>query len=151
MVTSALEREGKSTTAANLAVAFARAGDCVILVDLDLRQPFLHRLFHHESQPGITDVVLGQVALADAVFEVAIEANARPLRPWRRGGASAGGASLDDRTQTLGVLPAGSCRLTRASSSALSARERLWSRSASRPTSSLSTRLRSSTSATRSR
>jgi Mrp family chromosome partitioning ATPase len=39
IVTSALEQEGKSTTVANLAVAFARAGKRVVLVDLDITTP----------------------------------------------------------------------------------------------------------------
>ena len=45
MVTSALAGEGKSTTAANLAIAMARAGRRVVLVDLDSAQPRLQKLF----------------------------------------------------------------------------------------------------------
>src|SRR5688572_544370 len=41
MVTSAGPREGKSTTIANLAIALARTGRHVVLVDLDLRRPML--------------------------------------------------------------------------------------------------------------
>jgi non-specific protein-tyrosine kinase len=51
IITSALEREGKSTTVANLAVAFARAGKRVVLVDLDLRRPVLARFFDLDG-PG---------------------------------------------------------------------------------------------------
>ena len=43
MVTSAVDGEGKSTTAANLAVTLARGGRRVVLVDLDLRRPSLDR------------------------------------------------------------------------------------------------------------
>jgi Mrp family chromosome partitioning ATPase/capsular polysaccharide biosynthesis protein len=72
MVTSALESEGKSTTVANLAVAFARAGKRVVLVDLDVRRPFLDRFFQLGSVPGLTDVVLGHVELEDAIAHVSV-------------------------------------------------------------------------------
>jgi Mrp family chromosome partitioning ATPase len=71
MVTSAVEQEGKSTTIANLAIALARAGQRVVLVDLDLRRPFLHRFFELDG-PGITQVALGHVPLEHALATVAI-------------------------------------------------------------------------------
>src|SRR2546421_857127 len=66
MVTSAMEQEGKSTTIANLAVALAKGGRRVALVDLDLRRPYLSRLFHVGGRPGITDVSLKKSTLTDA-------------------------------------------------------------------------------------
>jgi capsular exopolysaccharide synthesis family protein len=72
MVTSALEQEGKSTTAANLAVAMARAGRHVILVDLDLRQPSLHKFFGLEGAAGLTEMALDHVHLEDALYHVPI-------------------------------------------------------------------------------
>ncbi len=50
LITSAVGAEGKSTTAANLAVALARAGRRVALVDADLSHPHLHRLFNLDQQ-----------------------------------------------------------------------------------------------------
>lgn len=72
MVTSAVEQEGKSTTVANLAVALARGNRRVALVDLDLRRPYLNRLFHVSGRPGITDVAVGRVTLADALRPIAL-------------------------------------------------------------------------------
>jgi polysaccharide biosynthesis transport protein len=72
MVTSALEKEGKSTTIANLAVALARTGRRVALVDLDLRRPYLHRFFKLDGRPGVTNVVLGHAFLDQATARVAI-------------------------------------------------------------------------------
>jgi succinoglycan biosynthesis transport protein ExoP len=66
MITSAVEREGKSTTIANLAVALARAGQRVVLVDLDLRRPYLDRFFNLEG-PGVTQVALGHASLENAL------------------------------------------------------------------------------------
>jgi non-specific protein-tyrosine kinase len=74
MVTSAVPREGKSTTIANLAVAFARSGRRVALVDLDLRRPFLHSFFHIRGGRGVTDVVAGGESLAGALRPVAVPA-----------------------------------------------------------------------------
>jgi polysaccharide biosynthesis transport protein len=70
MFSSALEREGKTTTVANLAVAMALAGKRVVLVDLDLRRPQLARLFRLEGLPGVTDVVLGGVDVDEALVPV---------------------------------------------------------------------------------
>ena len=71
MVSSAIEREGKSTTIANLALAFARGGRRVALVDLDLRKPLLGTFFDIDrSHPGVTSVVLGRSTPRDAMVEV---------------------------------------------------------------------------------
>jgi succinoglycan biosynthesis transport protein ExoP len=56
---SGLEGEGKTTTISELGVALASRGANVILVDLDLRKPKLHKMFGIPPMPGITDLVLG--------------------------------------------------------------------------------------------
>jgi Mrp family chromosome partitioning ATPase/capsular polysaccharide biosynthesis protein len=101
MVTSALEGEGKSTTVANLAVAFARAGKRVALVDLDVRRPILDRFFQLGDVPGLTDVVLGYVRLEDAIAHVSV-AHGEPAAKWRSTGN--GTASVD---AVVDVLPCG--------------------------------------------
>lgn len=58
LVTSTGAREGKSTTAANLAITFAQAGSSVILVDADLRRPSQHRLFGLPNERGLTTMLL---------------------------------------------------------------------------------------------
>jgi polysaccharide biosynthesis transport protein len=96
-VTSAINEEGKSTTAGNLAVAFARAGTRVILVDLDLRRPTIHKYFDLADRPGVTDIVLGGWRVDDALVTVELDREA-PSIPDRNGGDGAG---------TLQVLPSG--------------------------------------------
>lgn len=71
LVTSGVPREGKSTTVANLAVAMARAGRRVALVDLDLRRPLLHTFFKING-PGLTDVVVKRMDLAGAMRSIAL-------------------------------------------------------------------------------
>ncbi|HEX6268700.1 MAG TPA: polysaccharide biosynthesis tyrosine autokinase [Anaerolineales bacterium] len=61
MVTSSMPREGKSLTAANLAVVFAQADFKTVVVDGDLRNPLLHELFNVENDVGLGDVLSSDV------------------------------------------------------------------------------------------
>jgi len=70
MVTSGVGGEGKSTTVANLAVALARSGRRVILVDFDLRKPGLHSLFGLEGMPGLIDVTVFDARLETALASI---------------------------------------------------------------------------------
>ena len=65
--TSAGPSEGKSTTAANLAIAIAQAGSTVCLVDGDLRKPRVADLMGVEGAVGVTDILIGRVTLAEAL------------------------------------------------------------------------------------
>ena len=63
MVTSTAPGEGKSVTAANLAIAMALDGKKVILVDCDLRRPTVHEKFGIRGTPGLTNVLVGAMDL----------------------------------------------------------------------------------------
>ncbi len=85
-VTSSNLGEGKTTTVANLAVALAQAGQRVAIVCCDLRRPRVHELFGEDISPGFTDVLLGEVVLADALRSVRpnlylLAAGSRPPNP----------------------------------------------------------------------
>jgi capsular exopolysaccharide synthesis family protein len=58
LVTSGARGEGKSVTAANVAVAFAQGGKKVLLVDADLRKPTLHTYLDVNASPGLSDFLL---------------------------------------------------------------------------------------------
>jgi len=99
LVTSGFSAEGKSTTVANLAVALARGGVDVVLVDLDLRQPGIARLFKLDG-PGVTEVVLGTVPLDDALRTIVLSDQGRSDA---NGAAAAGDGTL--KVLTAGLLP----------------------------------------------
>jgi tyrosine-protein kinase Etk/Wzc len=67
VVTSPGPGEGKSTTAANLAITLAQQGAPTLLVDADLRRPLVHRAFNLVQAPGLTDVLVGTAQLREAI------------------------------------------------------------------------------------
>lgn len=63
VVTSPGVAEGKTTLAANLAIAAAKSGNSAILVDADLRRPALHRAIGIDPGQGLTNVLAGGMAI----------------------------------------------------------------------------------------
>ncbi len=70
LVTSSLPGEGKSTTAANLAIALAQAGQNVCLIDADLRRPMINEYLGLDRSAGLTTALVGTADVNDL------------LQPW---------------------------------------------------------------------
>jgi tyrosine-protein kinase len=70
LLTSTLPAEGKSTTAGNLAIALAQAGERVTIIDADFRHPQLSEYFGTRGSAGLSDVLIGRATLDEA------------LQPW---------------------------------------------------------------------
>ncbi|NIA06553.1 MAG: polysaccharide biosynthesis tyrosine autokinase [Actinobacteria bacterium] len=74
-VTSASPKEGKSIVSINLALALARSGKKVLVVDADMRKPRLHKSFQTNPHPGLSNLLAGQrdvpLALAIRATDVA--------------------------------------------------------------------------------
>lgn len=69
-ITSAVADEGKTTVAANLAVALAQGGRRVILIGADLRRPGAEELFDLPAAPGLSDLLLGRCTIDDVEHHV---------------------------------------------------------------------------------
>lgn len=72
VVTSALAGEGKTLVASNLALSLAMAGQRVLLVDADMRQPRIHQLFGVPQQPGLSGVIARQTKPSAAIQKTAV-------------------------------------------------------------------------------
>jgi capsular exopolysaccharide synthesis family protein len=61
LVSSPQPGEGKSTTTANLAIAFAQLRKRTLLIDADLRRPVQHNVFEKDRGPGLAEYLIGEV------------------------------------------------------------------------------------------
>lgn len=87
-VTSPAAEEGKSTTALNLAISLSReVNHTVLLVDLDLRKPTVHRLLGIEVEQGIADWMMGDMPLSEVLVNPSIDRLV--VLPGREGQADA--------------------------------------------------------------
>lgn len=68
--TSALPGDGKSTTAANLAITMVQQGMRVLLIDADMRKGVLHEVFGEFRAPGLSDVLVKEVDVTEAIRRV---------------------------------------------------------------------------------
>jgi capsular exopolysaccharide synthesis family protein len=67
MVSSAGDREGKTTVASHLAASLARSGRRTLLVDGDLRAPTVHAMFSAALDPGLCEMLRGEIDLEGAI------------------------------------------------------------------------------------
>jgi non-specific protein-tyrosine kinase len=79
VVTSAVATEGKTTTAANLAVVLAQSGKRVVLVDADLRRPSAHKLFGLSNGAGLTTALVEEPKALNGFLRDTEVANLRLL------------------------------------------------------------------------
>lgn len=78
-ITSANAHEGKTSTMANLAIAFAEAGMPVAVVGCDLRRPRAHSFLQVDGSVGLTSVLLGEATMEQALQQSPVHPNIRVL------------------------------------------------------------------------
>lgn len=87
VITSAMPGEGKSTSAANLAITYAQQGVRTLLIDSDLRNGKLHNFFGLRRRPGLSELLRSQESIADVVQQVEVDHGSNPLHLLPAGSA----------------------------------------------------------------
>ncbi|MFZ0389465.1 MAG: polysaccharide biosynthesis tyrosine autokinase, partial [Calditrichia bacterium] len=67
LITSSAPKEGKSTTAANLAITMAQNGNRTVIVDTDLRRPVLHSIFNQKKEMGVTNYLVKKAGVDELI------------------------------------------------------------------------------------
>ena len=73
LVTSSDKNEGKTTTVSNLAVSFANLNKKVLIIDCDLRNPSIHKMFRLNNIYGLTDILAKDRAVDKCIQKTELE------------------------------------------------------------------------------
>lgn len=109
-VTSAVAEEGKSTTAVNLAAAFAESGSRVLLIEGDLRRPRIAQFLGIEGAAGLSNVLAGQVEFDDVVQRCGdrllfvLPSGALPPNPSELLGSAAMSALIEEQRHRFDMI-----------------------------------------------
>ncbi|MDQ3640713.1 MAG: polysaccharide biosynthesis tyrosine autokinase [Actinomycetota bacterium] len=110
LITSPHPGDGKTVTAANLAVALAHAGKKVVVVSADLRKPRLHRFFGARNEAGLSNVLTGTTPLQEVLAPTDIDnlrllpSGPAPKHPGELLGSEAMRTALDELTKDFDMV-----------------------------------------------
>ena len=72
LICSSGPREGKTITSANIAITMAQSGSKVVIIDCDMRRPKLHKLFSAERNLGMSNILVNNCTLDEAIIHTSI-------------------------------------------------------------------------------
>lgn len=70
MISGASPNAGKTFISSNLAATVSSTGKKVLFIDADLRKGYVHKMFGHKNNNGLSEVLSGKIALEDAIKDV---------------------------------------------------------------------------------
>lgn len=73
LITSPSPGDGKSTSASNLAIVLAQAGQRTLLIDADMRRPTQHKVFSLDNETGLSDAIIGKVQAQEVLHRTSVD------------------------------------------------------------------------------